>query len=120
LVATVDHPAIIYAMKAPSAEQRPAARVVLSVIAYRPPVDGSVQAVVKAINGEREAQEIGRFGLHPDVEFRVGNSSNAPRFAFPLPGGSTGDKPLKLQVEVVPLTGEGKNARLELGSAYIL
>jgi hypothetical protein len=121
LVATVDYPVIIYAMKAPSAEHRPAARVVLTVIAYTPPVDGSVQAVVKAIDSEAgTAQEVGRFGLFPDVEFRADNPSNARRFAFPLPPGGTGDKPLKLEVEIVPLTGEGQNACLELGSAYLL
>jgi hypothetical protein len=121
LVATVDYPAIIYATKAPSAEHRPAARVVVTVIAYTPPVDGSIQAVVKVFDSEAgTAQEMGRFGLFPDVEFRAGGPSDARRFAFPLPRGDTGDKPLKLEVEIVPLTGEGKNACLELGRAYIL
>ena len=121
MVATVDYPAIIYATKAPSAEHRPAARVVVTVIAYTPPVDGSIQAVVKVFDSEAgTAQEMGRFGLFPDVEFRAGGPSDARRFAFPLPRGDTGDKPLKLEVEIVPLTGEGKNACLELGRAYIL
>src|SRR6516164_8447550 len=93
LVATVDQPVVVSAIEA--AAPRPAGEsphVVLSVIGYRPPEDGAVQGIVKVINSEsKTVQEIGRFGISPDVEFRVADPSRAPRFYFPLPKDRKGD-----------------------------
>ena len=72
-VATVAGPAVVTAAGASVADQGVAsqsARVIISVTGFRPPHDGAVQAVVKVQkDGDRQEQEIGRFGV-----FRMPNS----------------------------------------------
>jgi hypothetical protein len=47
-------------------------RVIVSVTGFRPPHDGGVQAIVKVQteDGQTE-QEIGRFGIFPNAEFKA-------------------------------------------------
>ena len=101
--------------------QSPAAQhVVVNVMAYTPSRDGAVQGVVKVQkNADGTEQEIGRFGIFPNTEFLAADPSKARRYSFPLPRDVLRDGPVKLTVHVVPLRGEGKDARLELGGAEI-
>jgi hypothetical protein len=120
--ATVDQPAVVTA--APMAEGQVAgqpARVVISVTGFRPPQDGGpVQGVVKLQGeGARPEREIGRFGLFPQAEFQTADPSAAQRFGFALPKELASGGPMKLNVYLVPMRGEGKGSSLELGGAEI-
>jgi hypothetical protein len=121
-VATVARPAMITAAGAPAADQGVASqspRVIISVTAFRPPHDGAVQAVVKVQNGDRTEQEIGRFGIFPNAEFKAADPSKAQRFGLPLPKELASGGTVKLHVYLVPFKGEGSGALLEIGGAEI-
>ena len=123
LIATVDRPALVTAAAAPGPELGPAdqpARVIISVMAFTPPRDGAVQGVVRTQKNEAGTeQEIGRFGMFPNAEFRAADPSQAQRFSFPIPRELARGRVVKLEVRIVPLRGDGKDARLEIGSAEI-
>lgn len=123
LIATVERPAVVTAAAVPGPDAGMAdqpARLVVSVTAFTPSRDGTVQGVVKVQKSEGGAeQEIGRFGMFPNAEFRAADPSQAQRFSFPLPKELARGGPVKLTVQVVPLRGEGKDARLEIGGAEI-
>jgi hypothetical protein len=123
LIAKVDRPAVVTAAAAPGLDAGLAdqpARVVVSVMAYKPPRDGVVQGVVKVQRSEGGTeQEIGRFGIFPDAEFQAADPAQAQRFSFPLPRELARGGPVKLKVQVVPLRGDGQDAQLEIGSAEI-
>jgi hypothetical protein len=119
-VATVLNPAVVTATGSPDqgiVSQSP--QVIISVIGFRPPHEGAVQAIVKVQkeDGQPE-QEIGRFGIFPNAEFRA-DPSKAHRFGLPLPKDLAGNKNLKLHVYLVPFKGNGEGAVLELGGAEI-
>ena len=59
------------------------------------------------------------FGIFPNTEFSAADPSKVRRYSFPLPRDVLQDGPVKLTVHVVPLRGEGKGARLELGGVEI-
>jgi hypothetical protein len=87
---------------------------------FRPPHDGAVQAIVKLQReGGQTEQEIGRFGMFPNTEFKAADPSKAQRFGLPLPNELAGSKALKLHVYLVPFKGDGNGAVLELGGAEI-
>jgi hypothetical protein len=123
LVATVTNPAVVTATAAPVADQGVASRssrVIISVTAFRPPRDGAVQAVVKVQkDGDRTEQEIGRFGIFPNAEFKAADPSKARRFGVPLPKEVANSGEVKLHVYLVPFKGEGSGALLEIGGAEI-
>jgi hypothetical protein len=123
LIATVGRPALVTAVAGATPEARPAdqtARLIISVMAFRPPQDGTVQAVVEVQrNGSGTELEIGRFGVFPNAEFRAAEPSKAQRFGFPLPKDLAGRGPLKLKIRLLPVGGEGKDAQLEIGGAEI-
>ena len=121
LIATVERPALVTAAAtSPAPESRPGEqRVVVSVLGYKPPRDGTVQGVVKVQKNQGQEQEIGRFGLFPNAEFRASDPSQVQQFSFPLPRDLTRGGPVQIKVEVVPTRGDGKDARLEIGGAEI-
>ena len=123
LIATVERPAIVTAAAVPGPELGPTdqpARVIISVMAFTPPRDGVVQGVVRVQKNEAGTeQEIGRFGMFPNAEFRAADPSQAQRFSFPLPRELARGSAVKLKVQIMPLRGDGKGSRLELGSAEI-
>ncbi len=111
---------MITATPAPIADQGVASpRVIISVMAFRPPHDGAVQAVVKVQRDGRTEQEIGRFGIFPNAEFKAADPSKAQRFGLPLPKELASGGPVKLNVYLVPFKGEGSGALLEIGGAEI-
>lgn len=122
-VATVASPAMITATPASIADQGVASqssRVIISVTAFRPPRDGAVQAVVKVQrDGGRTEQEIGRFGIFPNAEFKAADPSKAQRFGLPLPKELASGGAVKLNVYLIPFKGEGDGALLEIGGAEI-
>jgi hypothetical protein len=123
-VATVASPAVVNATRAPPVGDRAVAslvpHVIISVTAFRPPHDGAVQAVVKVQkDGVRTEQEIGRFGIFPNAEFKVADPSKAQRFGLPLPKELFSSGALKLNVYLVPFKGEGSGGLLEIGGAEI-
>ena len=121
LIATVERPATVTASAAPGGDASLAGQqVVVSVMGYKPARDGAVQGVVKVQPSEGGTeQEIGRFGIFPNAEFRAADPSQARRFSFPLPPNLTRGGPVKLKVEVAPIRGDGKDAQLEIGGAEI-
>jgi hypothetical protein len=122
-VATVAGPAVVTAMAAPVADQGVASqspRVIISVTAFRPPREGAVQAVVKVQKeGNRTEQEIGRFGIFPNAEFKAADPSKAQRFGLPLPQELASGGAVKFNVYLAPLKGEGSGALMEIGGAEI-
>jgi hypothetical protein len=122
-VATVAGPVVVTATAAPVADQGLASqsrRVIISVTAFRPPREGAVQAVVKAQkDGDRTEQEIGRFGIFPNAEFKAPDPSKARRFGLPLPKELASGGAVKLNVYLVPFKGDGSGALLEIGGAEI-
>src|SRR6266516_3872325 len=122
LVATVDNPAVIGAAAAAGKHHEPgqSPRVIMSVTGFQPPQDGAVQVVVKAEKDDAGTeQEIGRFGIFPNAEFKATDLSKAQRFGLPLPNELASGGTVKLKVYLVPLRGDGKGARLDLGGAEI-
>ena len=121
LIATVERPALVTAAAtSPGSESRPGGqRVVVSVLGYKPPRDGTVQGVVTVQKKQGQEQEIGRFGLFPNAEFRASDPAQAQQFSFPLPRDLTRGSPVQIKIEVVPTRGDGKDARLEIGGAEI-
>ena len=122
-VATVAVPAVVTATGAPATDQGVVSqppRVIISVTAFRPPHDGAVQAVVKIQkDGDRKEQEIGRFGIFPNAEFKAADPSKAQRFGLPLPEELASGGTVKLNVYLVPFKGDGGGAMLEIGGAEI-
>jgi hypothetical protein len=122
-VATVASPAVVTATAAPVADQGVASqspRVIISVTTFRPPREGAVQAVVKVQkDGDRTEQEIGRFGIFPNAEFKAADPSKAQRFGLPLPKELASGGAVKLNVYLVPFKGDGSGALLEIGGAEI-
>jgi hypothetical protein len=118
--ATIDEPAVVTATPAPErGALAGGARVVVSVTAFQPPQDGGpVQVVVKAQHDGAE-REIGRFGITPYTAFKADERSRPKSFGLALPSELAGGGPIKLNVYLVPTRGEGKGARLEVGSAEI-
>jgi hypothetical protein len=77
------------------------------VTGFRPATDGGgVQAVVKAQLRDGTEREIGRFATFGD---------GAQSFRVSVPKELAGGGPLKLRVHLVPSTGTGAGAQLELG-----
>jgi hypothetical protein len=120
LLATVEMPAIVTAVSAPASagiDTRP--RVIISVMGFQPPQDGgAVQVVVKAQRDGTE-QEVGRFGITPNVPFKAADPSKAQRFGLELPKELASGGPVKLNVYLLPTRGQGRGARLEVGGAEI-
>ena len=123
VIATIDRPAAITASAAPAAEgiePEQTQRVIIKVMGFQPPNEGAVQVVVKArMDATGAEREIGRFGIFPNAEFKAAEPSKAQRFGLALPKEFSRGGPVKLNVYLVPLKGEGKGARLELGSVEI-
>jgi hypothetical protein len=121
LLATIDKPAFVTVGPAVGPESRAAdssGRVVLKVTGFKPAQDGSaVQAVVKVQKANGTEQEVHRFTVFPQAEFKADGSSKPRMFGFSLPKELASGEPIKLKVELVPLRGQGKGASLELGSA---
>jgi hypothetical protein len=122
LVATVETPAFVTAKSAWGlvGSSRGTARLIISIVAFQPPQDGGVvQVVVKAQHQNGTEQEVGRFGITPNIPFKAVNPSKAERFGLRLPEDlATGD-PIKLNVYLIPTRGEGKGAWLEVGAAEV-
>ena len=122
LRATIDRPAVLTApARAPESaaadQSAQGQRVVVYVTGFQPANEGSVQAVVKAQKPDGTEQEIGRFGIFPQAEFKS-DQSGAQRYSFPLPKELAGG-PVKLEVDLVPTRGKGEGAHLEVGRAEI-
>jgi hypothetical protein len=112
LLATVEMPAIVTAVWAPASagtDTRP--RVIISVMGFQP-------LVVKAQRDGTE-QEVGRFGITPNVPFKAADPSKAQRFGLQLPKELASGGPVRLNVYLLPTRGEGRGARLEVGDAEI-
>ena len=123
VVATIDQPAVVTAVAAPSVQPRRAdqpARVIVKITGYQPPPNGAVLAVVK-IQGEGAGtdREIGRFGVFPTTPFTRSDPSRAQTFGLPLPKKLANRRALKLSVQLEPIRGSGTGASLEVGGAEI-
>jgi hypothetical protein len=98
------------------------ALIELTVLGFKPPETGSVQAVV-SLEAKGEKKEIGRFALFPNEYFKAANPNDAQRFVFRLQPGELGkyaDAPVTIKVDLVPYGGVGKGARLDIGDAKIV
>lgn len=119
--ATPSSPASITAPVAPATQEGATgqtARVTIKVMAFQPPKDGAVQAVVKVQTNGAE-REIGRFGIFPNAEFRATEPSKAQRFGLPMPKELAAGSAIKLKVYLVPFKGEGRGASMEIGGADV-
>jgi hypothetical protein len=121
VLATVDRPAVVMASPAErGAIERNVGEphVIVTVTGFQPAHTGAVQAVVKVLLDGTE-QEIGRFGIVPHAAFKAAEPSQAQSFSLPLPKGLATGGSVRLNVYLVPSTGDGKGARLEVGGAEI-
>jgi hypothetical protein len=120
LMATVGKPAVITATPSQgvAAEPGETPQVVIRVTGFQPAQDGPVEAVVKAQQDGKE-QEIGRFGIFPYRAFTAADRPKGHSFGLPLPKELANRGPLKLTVYLVPATGQGKGASIQIGSAEI-
>jgi len=118
LRATVDTPATVTAAGGTGATDQSGPRVVVHVTGFRPAKDGSVQAVVMAQMPDGKTQEIGRFGIFPQAEFKS-DAAGAQRYSFALPKELAAGEPVRLKVDLVPARGTGEGAQLEIGRAEI-
>src|SRR5215211_6596467 len=117
MLATVEKPAVLTATSARSIAEQ--SRVIIDVTGFKPAQEGSVQAVVKAQKQDGTEQEIGRFGLFPQTEFKS-DAAGAQRYSVSLPKNLASSDPVKFKVELVPSArGKGEGAQLELGGAEI-
>ena len=117
MLATVGRPAVMTATSARGAAEQ--SRVVIDVTGFKPAQEGSVQAVVKAQKQDGTEQEIGRFGVFPQTEFKS-DAAGAQRYSVPLPKNLASSDLVKLKVELIPgPRGKGEGAQLEIGGAEI-
>lgn len=107
LRATIEKPATVTVPARTSAASDKSVPLVVHVTGSRTAADsGGVQAVVKAQLRDGTEQEIGRFS-----PFGEGPQS----FRVSLPKELAGGGPVKLKVHLVPTTGKGEGAQLEIG-----
>jgi hypothetical protein len=96
------------------------AGVIVTVSGYQPPAEGAVQIVVKAkVMETGDEREIGRFGVMPRTAFSSGQPDKTQRFRLSLPPDLPLEKIEKLKVYLVPSTGDGAGARVEIGNATV-
>jgi hypothetical protein len=98
------------------------ALIELTVLGFKPPETGSVQAVV-SLEAKGEKKEVGRFTLFPNEDFKASTANDAQRFVFRLQPGELGkysDAPVTIKVDLVPYGGAGTGARLDIGDAKIV
>jgi hypothetical protein len=120
--------AAVVALPAPTAGEAPAGRppassgkgatMVIDVLSFQPPPQGSVQAVVTVKSPSTGAvQEIGRFGLFPNSAFKAATRDAAQSFRLTLDPAATDKVQQQGQVSVglVPFGGSGDGAQLEIG-----
>ncbi len=135
MMATIEKPAVLTVPVPASARADQQRQLILDVTEFQPPVCPAdevcaVQAVVKAATNSSGGppQEIGRFSITPNAQFRVANPLDAQRFGFVLPANLARGGPLKIYVYLVssgPETAQANNvnaladARLKLGGAEI-
>ena len=126
--ATVDRPATIVAQLSPSqlspslGESRSgsSAHVIIAVTHYSPTDDGMpVEVVVTGRIGNGPEREVGRFGITPDVEFKVDDPSAAQRFSLRLPRELTSTEPIEFSVQIVPVRGSGRGASVQVSDVEI-
>jgi len=73
--------------------------------------------------GDERPREVGRFAVFPNQAFQARDASEAQRFLFDL--GSAGFKfertkaSVRLEIDLVPVSGQGKDAKLTIGGAAI-
>jgi hypothetical protein len=117
MLATVEQPAVLTARPARGIAEQ--SRVVIDVTGFKPAQQGYVQAVVKAQKQDGTEQEIGRFGLFPQTEFKS-DAAGAQRYSVALPKDLASSDLIKLKVELVPgPRGKGEGAQLQIGGAEI-
>ena len=122
-VATVDRPAMLTLMPpdlAASLDPDRAGYVVLNVLGFTPPAEGSVTAVVKLRDEAGSEEVLGNFGLFPaTTEFRAETADDAQRFTFRLPEDKVRaleHAPLQISVELVATAGTASaDASFEFG-----
>lgn len=122
VVATPTNSAVFAASVTPADNWTGSALIEISVIGFKAPEAGSVQAVV-SLEAKGEKKEVGRFALFPNEDFKASDASNAQRFVFRLQPGALDkyvDAPVTIKVDLVPYAGVGKGARLEIGDAKIV
>ena len=118
MLATIDKPAILSVAPATGPDSKARSRtgrLVLKVAGFKPAQDGSaVQAVVKVEKADGTEQEVHRFTVFPQTEFKASDPSKFLKFGFSLPEELATGSPVRLKVELVPLRGKGDGASLEV------
>jgi hypothetical protein len=111
-IATLESPAVLTLTPASipaSPDPGKAGYVVLNVLGFTPPAEGSVTAVVKLRDKAGSEEVLGNFGLFPATsEFKAETAEDAQRFVFRLPEDKVRaleHAPLQLSVELVPSAG---------------
>lgn len=98
-------------------------QVVVRIASYRPPEQGAVQIIVRALrNGGENALELGRFALFPNTAFTSQSEQSRRSYAVPArgcPSDQSQDCSLRLEITIAPVSGSGAGAWLTLGAVAI-
>jgi hypothetical protein len=118
--ATVDAPATVPVLAAPPTltANRGPSQVVVTVTGYQPSPSGPVQAVVEARCGTAQ-KEIGRFGIMSPTAFSATDTARIQRFSLPLGPDAACKRPDSVTIRLVPSSGDGRGATIEIGSAQL-
>lgn len=97
--------------------------VQIRLASYRPPEQGAVQVVVRAIRESAQPVELGRFAVFPNTAF--GPTSEASERTYTVPARACPTEPglgcnLDLEVAIAPVAGNGEGAWLTVASASIV
>jgi hypothetical protein len=103
-------PLPFHEVSTPPDRKGPQVTIILPVVAYVPPANGTVQVIVRAAAAGGVLAEIGRFGIFPDEPFTATTVDKARRYQFPVRAcASVTTAPCYVKAEV-EMSGVGGNA----------
>jgi hypothetical protein len=114
-LATPDSPAIV-SINGPASSLGGRGFIDLTVEAYQPSPNGSIEAIVVARSCGR-AKEIGRFGIFGRKAFDKASGDVAQHFSFPVPDGMILKPEMRLAVKLIARTGTIEGAKMRVGDA---
>jgi hypothetical protein len=94
------------------------ARLVVTVVGYTPPRDGSVQLVV-ALRCSGIDREVGRVAIFPNAEFAPTDVHKAQMFGLPLPDEPACRMATTAHIQLTATIGTGEGGAVTIGKVVI-
>lgn len=117
LLATVKNPLKLSLPSSTQAASR-SGQLVIPVIGYQPPDSGTVTAVVVLHCGQKD-QEIGRFGIFPQLPFTPQQPRKQQNFGILLSDDPACHDASQITISLDPELGDGAGAKVLLGPLRI-